>query len=170
MGSDGSVELFRTVHGSRLYGFDHGQSDWDIFIVTLEDRGRARHTVTEFYDTVRVGWRTFLEHAESGSHQPIEALFSPYKQWSPEGEWLRPMVEGMRISGRGVVEKYERTIKKFSYGDYKRRRHAVRLSLNLQGLRSEGKFNPVLSRQDKIYAIGMATEYAGDELVEMLLR
>jgi hypothetical protein len=168
MGSDGSVELFRTPHGSHLYGLDTPQSDEDIFIVTLEDRGRARHRLSGGFDYTVMGWRTFLRHAQAGSHQSVEALFSPHKIWTAEGEWLRPTVEHMRIYGQDVFEKYERTIHRFVHGDLKRRRHAARLSLNLKGLRQYGWFNPVLGRQEKIYVYGVATEYGGEELWEML--
>jgi hypothetical protein len=168
MGGNGSVEIFRTVHGSHLYGLDHADSDHDCFIVTLEDSGRVRHTVNSQWDTARVGWRTFLEHAQSGSHQSVEALFSPRKIYTREGERFRPLFDGMKITGRPVFEKYERTIHKFSHGDQKRRRHAVRLSLNLKGLRETGRFSPVLSREEKILVYGMAAEYEGEELWEML--
>ena len=101
-----SGEVFRTVHGSHLYGLAHEGSDMDTFIVTFEDRGRARQTMTGLDDTVRVGWRTFLERAMSGSHQSCEALFSRQKVWTPAGLHLLPIIEGVRVSGGDVFEKY----------------------------------------------------------------
>lgn len=136
--------IFSTIHGSRLYGLDHEGSDHDDFIVTTSDREKARHRHTEDYDVVTVGWDSFLTKALSGSHQSLEALFSPFKVWESHFEY-QPFVENLRINGSDVFEKYERTIHKFCFGDYKMRRHACRLTLDLRSLRFAGRFNPRLT-------------------------
>ena len=160
--------VFRTAHGSHLYGLAHAGSDRDTFIVTFEDHGRARQTMNGDDDTVRVGWRTFLERAKSGSHQSVEALFSTQKLWTPDGRSLRPLIEGTLVTGGEVAEKYERTIKKFAHGDFKKRRHAARLALSLRGLRACGRFNPELTEEEKRWTRMMA-EYSGSMLVRFLL-
>lgn len=162
------MEVFRTVHGSYLYGLAHSGSDRDTFIVTFEDSGRARQSITGDDDTVRVGWRTFLSLAASGSHQSCEALFSTQKEWTPEGLALLPLIEGMRVTGGEVAYKYERTIRKFAHGDFKKRRHAARLSLNLIGLRTQGRFDPTLSPW-AIQMTNRAAQLEGDDLLELLL-
>lgn len=164
-----SGEVFRTVHGSHLYGLAHEGSDMDTFIVTFEDRGRARQTMTGLDDTVRVGWRTFLERAMSGSHQSCEALFSRQKVWTPAGLHLLPIIEGVRVSGGDVFEKYERTIKKFAHGPYKKRRHAARLARDLRWLREHGRFDPELTEEEK-REMRLLAEYSGPALVTFLLR
>lgn len=160
-------EVFRTVHGSHLYGLAHEGSDRDTFIVTFEDRGRARQTMVGDDDTVRVGWRTFLERATSGSHQSAEALFSTRKEWTPAGAALLPLIEGVRVTGGEVALKYERTIRKFAYGDFKKRRHAARLWVNLIGLRNEGWFNPTLD-PGSIELVNWLAGLTGDELLAKL--
>lgn len=133
--------IFKTVHGSRLYGFDHSASDHDSYVVTTSTRSRPRQSVRGESDVVRVGWDTFLRYATGGSHQSAEALFSPFKEWEGREEW-RPFIENMRIGGGEVCAKYERTIRAFCFGDFKRRRHAVRLASNLADIRRHGRFNP----------------------------
>lgn len=161
-------EVFRTVHGSHLYGLAHAGSDEDTFIVTFEDHGKARQTMVGIDDTVRVGWRTFLERAMSGSHQSCEALFSAQKVWTPDGRGLLPLIEGVRVTGGDVMHKYERTIKKFAHGDFKKRRHAARLAINLRGLRTYGRFEPELTEEEKYY-VRMMAEYSGPTLTRFLL-
>lgn len=155
-----TYRIFKTIHGSHLYGMATENSDLDTFEVTTSERTRARQSVNDGVDTVRVGWDTFLSRVFEGSHQSVEALFSPYKEWgeSEYGVMLRTYIAGMRITGPTVFAKYERTIKSFCYGDFKRRRHAVRLSFNLTGLRYEGRFNPVMTP----FQIARANELANN--------
>lgn len=165
------TEVFRTVHGSHLYGLNHADSDHDLFIVTFEDRGKARQTINSEtgVDTVRVGWRTFLDRAWGGSHQSCEALFSPYKEYTPEGESLRAIFDATRVGGSDVFKKYERTIVKFCFGDFKRRRHAVRLAFNLNGLRECGRFDPVMTEGRIRVANELAQTHEGEALIPWLL-
>lgn len=161
--------IFETVHGSRLYGLATADSDKDIFYVTESSRRRARHHYSRELglDQVRVGLSTFLRRVQEGSHQSVEALFSPYKNWyRPE---YRDMLEGYRVTGSGVFAKYERTIKGFCYGDFKMRRHAVRLANNLADLREFGRFNPSLDQGGVAVCNLYATRYAGDGLRNLLL-
>lgn len=169
MSSKLSGEVFRTEHGSHLYGLAHEGSDRDTFIVMFEDWGKARQSMSGKDDVVRVGWQTFLDRAMSGSHQSCEALFSQRKVWTPAGRGLLPLIEGVVVTGGDVMEKYERTIKKFAHGDFKKRRHAARLALNLRSLRTYGRFNPELTEEEKRYTRLMA-EYSGGTLVRFLLR
>ncbi len=159
--------IFETIHGSRLYGLDHENSDRDSYVVTTSRRRKPRQTVQNGNDVVTVGISTFLEYAKSGSHQSVEALFSPYKVWHDES-W-RPLIEGMRIGGADVFAKYERTIKAFCYGDFKRRRHAVRLSFALKSLRTYNRFNPLMTSQEIADANRLADQYEGFDLREKLL-
>lgn len=157
--------IFSTVHGSHLYGLAHEGSDRDVYYV-YEGKGRnLRHAMNGDDDSVRGTLDAFLERAYTGSHQSVEALFSQKKDWSP-GMFERygAMLNRLYIEGGEVFAKYERTIKKFSYGDFKKRRHACRLRLNLQDLREYGRFNPELTETQKILCNGYANAAEGDEL------
>lgn len=165
-----SAVLFQTLHGSRLYGLAHEGSDTDVFVVTSATRLGARHSMNaDGIDISTRGLDQFLLHASSGSHQSVEALFSPLKEWTERGLAYRPMIEAMRVSGPDVLAKYCRTIVKFSFGDFKRRRHAVRLAQNMEGLRSYGRFNPVMTADDAERASRLAQDLQGDALVAVLL-
>lgn len=162
-----SEVIFRTVHGSHLYGMAGPHSDVDTFTVIAGDR-RARQKVAGSDDSVVIGWDTFIEYAFSGSHQSVEAMFSPYKEWEhPE---FAPLIDGYRITGRSVFEKYGRTITSFAHSDdFKKRRHACRLWLNMQDLRWHGRFNPVMTPTQIAWATELAvSNISGDELALLL--
>lgn len=161
--------IFETIHGSYLYGLANTDSDMDFYRVYEGDGVNLRQSMSGAVDTVRGDLRAFITRAESGSHQSLEALFSPFKLWGDgmEQKW-GSYLANLRITGSDVFAKYERTIKKFCYGDFKRRRHAIRLRYNLDDLREFGRFNPRLTTEQ----INWADKYAsleGDELKEMLL-
>lgn len=160
--------IFSTIHGSHLYGLANEGSDVDEFIVTNSIRPNAKHSVrADGVDQAVLGLDVFLRRIQEGSHQSVEALFSPYKDWNPEYQYLEPMLESYRIGGAGVFAKYERTVKKFCYGDFKRRRHAVRLALNLQSLRVFGRFNPVMD-EFQIWTANQLATLEGDDLRKRL--
>lgn len=163
--------IFRTVHGSRLYGLAHAGSDHDTFTVTTQTGTKAKHSVSAdgIDDSVIVGFGRFMDNARRGSHQSVEAAFSRQQVWNPNYLHLRPMVASMRICGPEVFARYERTIKAFAYGSLKKRRHAVRLNINLTCLRAQGHFNPTLSANDRAYAGRLAAALEGDDLVHVLL-
>lgn len=163
------MKIFTTIHGSRLYGFERKGSDYDRFTVTDSLRLKASQRVIGDQDHVRMGLNLFLIRALGGSHQSVEALFSPLKEWNPEFEHLKPFIDNMVVCGAPVYQKYERTIKSFSFGDFKRRRHAARLSLNLASLREIGRFNPILPTIDREYCEAVASNLKGEMLWRVLM-
>lgn len=63
--------------------------------------------------------------------------------------------------------RYRRTIRAFSYGTMKQRRHAVRLGFNLRDLRLSGRFNPVMTT-DQQMKIGVLSQlYWGESLYDI---
>lgn len=159
--------VFATRHGSALYGFQTESSDEDWFVVTTSKRRGARQSVTNGFDVTRIGWDSFLEYALSGSHQSLEAAFSSQKVWiRPE---QRAFLEGMRVSSPDVFRKYSRTVKKFCFGDFKRRRHAVRLAGDLVDLRRHGRFEPERTHREAAFAGTLAENLAGHVLAGVLL-
>lgn len=162
--------IFSTVHGSHLYGLAHEGSDLDVYEV-YEGKSLKLHQKTDgLDDSVRGTLDAFLVRAYTGSHQSVEALFSEQKQWAPgmHRMWGH-YIDNILIRGPEVFAKYERTIKKFSYGDFKRRRHAARLSLNLRSLREYGRFNPTLSQPEVVLCNAYAKTFEGDELCQQLI-
>jgi len=161
--------IFTTIHGSHLYGMAGPFSDIDTYVVT-NSNARAKQKVFGGEDSVRIGWKHFVEYAFSGSHQSLEAMFSPRKVWNEDFKWLATYTNSFYATGPDVIAKYERTIKSFAHADdFKRRRHAVRLWLNLQDLREYGRFNPVLTPEQIAWASDLATSNTtGDELHTLL--
>lgn len=146
--------LFKTVHGSRLYGLVHENSDEDFYTVVTkrnadhrygrQERARyAKQTIVGDEDTMLVDFGTWVEMCKSGVPQALEAMFSEMAVEDKIAEFR----EGFR-AGTGVVDRYLRTIKSFAYSEvdpFKRKRHALRLALNLNELLKTGRFNPTLS-------------------------
>mgnify|MGYP006356908737 FL=1 len=156
--------IFTTIHGSRLYGLHHAGSDHDSFTVVTDkhdfgDRP-TRQTVRGFGDHVRdditFTLREFMKRADNGSHQALEAMFSPVKEWPNQKHMYRRYIESWVIGSPDVFAAYERTIRKFAFEDFKRRRHGVRLAQNLKALREFGRFNPRMT----VAQIQEANEYA----------
>lgn len=155
------MKIFETVHGSHLYGLAHAGSDADLFIVYADDRKMLQEMHGDD-DITTSGLRDFLDKALGGSHQSLEALFSPVKVWSDLRYYS--MLEGLRVPAGPVREKYRRTIHRFSFGDFKRRRHALRLALNLRDLTLHGRFNPRLLPEQAEMITEMAEQHEGEAL------
>ena len=77
---DGTVTnpvLFATVHGSYLYGTAHQNSDLDYYVVV--DGVKSKQSVNDAgVDVQHFSTAKFLELVGAGSHQAVEALYSPY--------------------------------------------------------------------------------------------
>lgn len=160
--------LFKTVHGSRLYGLAHAGSDDDFYTVVTkldtdtrygrQTRARyAKQKITGNEDSFVVDFGTWVEMCKSGVPQALEAMFSNM----PLGD---DRIADFRASfrcGTQVFEKYMDTIKSFALAEdatTKKRRHALRLALNLNELARTGRFNPTLSVEDARYVSLYATK------------
>ena len=161
--------IFQTVHGSRLYGFDHKDSDYDLFKVYEGKDRKLYQSVVGKNDVVIGTLEGVVLRAFSGSHQSAAAIFSPKKEWAPgmEEKW-GPYLKNIRLGVEAQI-KYERTIKKFVYGDFKKRRHAARLAHNLRGLKMNGgQFSPRLPQIDASLCAAYAQTFEGDALLDQL--
>ena len=158
--------LFKTVHGSRLYGLSHAGSDWDYYTVVTkrvsdtrfgrQTRAKyAKQKITGDQDSMVIDFGTWVEQCRSGVPQALEAMFSAM----PVGEdRIADFRRGYRV-GTEVFERYFRTIKSFALAEddgIKKRRHALRLALNLNELARTGRFNSTLSAEDARYITNMA--------------
>jgi len=142
--------LFKTVHGSRLYGLSHANSDEDFYTVVSKVKTAkakyARQSIVDNVDSMVVDFGTWLRQCEMGVPQALEAMFSQMP--------LVDNIESFRLGyrcGTGVWERYLRTIKSFALNEdadeklrFKKKRHALRLAFNLNELSRYGRFNPTL--------------------------
>lgn len=158
--------LFKTVHGSRLYGLSHANSDEDFYTVVTKKpyagrgQGKARYAKQKINgdeDSMVVDFGTWVEMCRSGVPQALEAMFS---DMAIGDDRIKDFRAGFRC-GTEVYERYFRTIKSFALAEdegIKKRRHALRLAINLNQMARYGRFNPTLTEDDARYITGMATK------------
>lgn len=138
--------LLKTIHGSHLYGLAHADSDQDYYtVISRSIRGTrkkyARQNITDGIDSMTVDLSTFRHFCDEGVPQALEALFSPI----PEIDEITDFRNAYTVSLPNVSRTYKRTIRNFiNEGSFKRRRHGVRLQLNLDTMIEHGRFNPRL--------------------------
>lgn len=164
--------LFKTVHGSRLYGLAHAGSDEDFYTVVTKKQTdtrfgkqtRARYAKQKIdgdLDSMVVDFGTWVEMCRSGVPQALEAMFS---NMTVGEDRIADFRSGYRV-GTEVYERYLRTIKSFALAEddtIKKRRHALRLALNMREMAKTGRFNPTLSREDAEYVTQYATKTHDD--------
>lgn len=164
--------LFKTVHGSRLYGLAHAGSDDDFYTVVTkkpvdtrynrQERIKyAKHKIVGDEDSTVVDFGTFVEMCKSGVPQALEAMFSDMTIGVDRIESFRHSF----VCGTQVYERYFRTIKSFALSEddgIKKRRHALRLALNLKELGERGRFNPTLTPEDAAWITDMAHKSHSD--------
>jgi hypothetical protein len=150
--------LFKTIHGSHLYGLSHEGSDWDYYTVlqTVPNKRAkyARQTITGDEDSMVVDFGTWMEMCRNGVPQALEAMFShdPFVQYDS----IRQFRDSFRIS-TGASERYLRTITSFTMTqDPKRKRHGLRLALNMYDFTREGRFNPTMTQNEADWATEVA--------------
>lgn len=159
--------LFKTIHGSRLYGLHHDASDHDYYtVVTKLPQQRARYArqhIGPDGDSVTVDIGTWLMQCEKGVPQALEAMFSR----QPIVDNIEALRAGYRV-GTGVLDTYLRTIDSFARAnDAKRRRHAVRLAINCAQLRACGRMDPTLDQELRDYVHRLERVYPGETLGEL---
>jgi hypothetical protein len=158
--------ILETIHGSHLYGLNHSDSDLDYFRVVDTPSRRAKHKVTDELDYTEVPFDRFMENIFNGSHQSCEAVFSPVATIDPR---YKALFDGIRVTGSDAFARYRRTIRAFSYGAMKQRRHAVRLGFNLRDLRLSGRFNPRLTDDQRTKVIVLSQLYEGQSLYDIAI-
>jgi len=164
------TELFKTIHGSKLYGLSHKGSDDDFYVITPTRRVaraiNAKQKIDGKNDTTSMDFASFISLSQRGVPQALEAMFSK-KAESPYFEEYR---QGYFASDPVVIHTYMRTIKSFSLSTkdpFKRKRHAMRIALNLEELIYTGRFNPTLSKINAMKITRLA-EKEGDDYIKEL--
>ena len=140
--------LFRTIHGSHLYGLAHEHSDLDTYqVIATKHRSRLRNVkqrINDKDDTTTVDFCTWMAMCEKSVPQALEAMFSQQAEFDMIAEFRRAFV----VSRATLHDTYRRTVKSFSEQDnYKKNRHALRLCVNMWDAWEYGRFNPTLNRQ-----------------------
>lgn len=147
----GRTMVLETVHGSRLYGLAGPDSDYDTYRVV--DGGPTTQHVSGNRDILQVALDDFLRFCYEGSHQALEALWSPIKtvcdpRWIAMFSGVQPDMVSATSRYVGAIANMGTRHGKTRIGDYsqisfKHRRHMLRLAKNLDCLYRYGRFNPV---------------------------
>lgn len=134
--------LFRTQHGSHLYGLAHAGSDMDWYEV-WDDLGsrRAKQTIEGKDDTLRISMPEFMRQVGVGVPQALEALFAPGD--AVELDRIRWLRQALVPGTAATAIRYRRTVKSFTLsGEPKRVRHAARLEHDLGMFLATGRIFP----------------------------
>ena len=161
--------LLRTIHGSRLYGLSHSDSDYDYFEVYGWKKFRGKQKIADGDDRTRQSYDRFMRYCEKGVPQYLEAMFSrqadvdhfPFNRLTDYG-----------VDYYNVRDTYMRTIKSFwisgcEEDSYKKRRHSVRLAMNLTEIYRSGKFDPTLTFGQRLLAESLAQSKDPEKVPEV---
>lgn len=164
-----------TRGGSRLYGMAHANSDEDFYRVVPDEhywkaigkypsgdpKVKATQTIIDGIDQMLVSDKTFQRFCYEGVPQALETMFTQEPMIDNLGQYRNDYFAGLNLDH--MCGRYMRTIKSFAYGNFKKRRHALRLSLNLrQAMETQGRFNPTLTSDQ----VGFITTVASSDPVE----
>lgn len=157
--------LLLTQTGSKLYGLNHATSDNDTYriIPTIQNNRKrnAKQTIKGGEDEIIIDFKTFAQFAYDGQPQALEAMFSPIATIDHMASFRENFYAGLNQDA--MIGRYRKTITKFAHGNFKHRRHALRLTLNLEeAISNRGRFNPRLSEADRtmITEMAMDTRYS----------
>lgn len=162
--------LFKTIHGSHLYGLAHESSDTDYYVVVSNQKKKrirfAKQSIIDGIDTMTVDWGTWINQCQLGVPQALEAMFSHRPEFEASG--IREFRSAFRC-GSTMRATYRRTIDNFlEASDAKRKRHGLRLALNLRDGLRYGYFNPTLSSRQAIWVTYHANHRTEEELKELV--
>jgi len=137
--------LYKTIHGSRLYGLAHEGSDWDYYTVVdrVEKKKAAfhTHTIVDGVDSQVVDFGTWVNDCQRGVPQALEAMFST----KPVVDHIAEFRAGFRAGTNDYA--YRSVMKRMSFeheDSFKHRRHMLRLGINLAELGARRRCWPTL--------------------------
>lgn len=146
--------LFRSYAGSILHGLATSSSDIDIFEVYSEGFGipssshelkREIQTIKGKDDVTKITLSRFMQRSMEGSHQCLDAMFSSI----PEVDKISALRKSF-YCGNNTVETFRRSIREMAFQKVpKKRRHAVRVTLNLIQIMERGRYEPQLTDEEK---------------------
>lgn len=164
--------LLKVQAGSHLYGYATDISDDDYFevhtepfmIETREAPRQVRQTIVDGVDTIQMTLSHFLERAQNGSHQALDAMFAAKPEYD--------LLQGLRASYRAgyeIIPAYERIISKFALQEgFRKQRHSLRALFNLTDMLETGRYEPELSAE-RIAYINEKAQLPASDFREILL-
>jgi predicted nucleotidyltransferase len=134
--------LFKTIHGSRLYGLSHENSDYDYYVVVDKmDRLKSQHEIVDDVDTTTVDLGMWIDQCQRGTPQALEAMFSE----KPDVDNVPDLRRDFKAGSHSFFT-FLRVIKSLQgWDDFKHKRHMIRLAYEAQDLARYGRFNPTMT-------------------------
>jgi len=147
--------LIKVVHGSHLYGLDTPHSDLDFYLVyefpwkKYRPKKQTSQEINDAEDITTASFDRFSDLCVKGVPQSLETLFSDSSKWlEHHSSWYdKSSLLKLEVCSHltSVLETYKRTAWNFFEKDnFKKNRHALRLCLNANDLKTKGAFNPTL--------------------------
>lgn len=165
--------LLDAVIGSHLYGLAHSESDIDRYRVLTTGHPTKHRYSKSGDDVIKASLSAFAKKAWDGSHQALDAMFSPDEFVSCDV--LRAYRKQFK-AGREAYKAILRASKGFilthtgdSYDHRKRRRHGVRLLYCLEDLQATGQYNPRLSK-DRLAVVHPVIDYTYSDTLSLARR
>lgn len=136
--------------GSHLYGTAHAGSDKDTYSIHTEMAG-TKHTICGEDDDLRIGLDPYIERLTGGAPQAVEMRYSGMAWYHPA---YRPFLLSLEPDPAMLTDRYERAIRNFldwedKKASPKRRRHAIRLTINREQYHRYGFINPTMTPAQK---------------------
>lgn len=148
--SKGENPVLVTVHGSWLYGTANENSDIDLYAVVNNTSKTNKQKVVGDLDVAQIGLKTFVKNVSEGTHQAVEALWSPV---SVRDESFGPYLGALRVNpyrfearARRAQESYDKLLE-----ESKAARAQRRFEAEVQSVREYGSFNPLTVSPDSVF-------------------
>lgn len=134
--------LFKTIHGSRLYGLSHEHSDYDWYVVVdKRPYGHPVQVIKEGVDTFTVELGEWIDQCQRGTPQALEAMFST----KATVDNLPDLRRNFKAGSHSFFT-FLRVIKSLQgWDDFKHKRHMIRLAYEAGDIARYGRFNPTMS-------------------------
>lgn len=135
------VVLLRVLQGSRLYGTNKPDSDYDYYEIV--DKGKPYHRAhhpTEG-DITRWPLSMFLRFADKGGHNALQMMFADH-EWC-EIDLIKDFREAYRTNIWVCYARFEKVRQTYAdRGDDKGRRYAIMFEQWMNQIAETGRFDP----------------------------
>src|SRR5699024_156527 len=158
--------VFITPVGSRLYGLENENSDYD-YLQVFGSRRRNSQSLHDEFDVRKFSWVGLYEMLlKKPTHTGLEALYSPFKMYGPAADTYTPFLSAYRPSIPQMLNAFVSTalgtLNVKDENKFKRFRLGLLLAHNFNNAKMNGGFyNPHLEADEA----SRLTEYA-EELFE----
>lgn len=156
--------IFITPIGSRLYGLENAESDYDYLKVTTRLVRKNTHSVRDEFDIRVFSWFSLFEMLmKKPTHTGYEALMSPAKVYGPMADQYMPFLNSYRPGMSALLKTFISaalgTLTVKDEDKFKRFRLGLLLAKNFnEACENEGRYNPTLTSREAAELTARAEE------------